>query len=164
MTSLRESNYWHDTWDDLTSFLNGSHSMLSAARKPRMAERDTQEGIFDFIAATMDLSFSETLLHMIDCKGMTDVQVYKAAGIDRRVFSRLRSSRDYQPSRKTAIRLCLAMRLTPGEAMMLLEKAGLCLSRSKKDDLVVLYCLQHGIHQIEAVNEALDRLGLENLD
>lgn len=160
MTDFLVPNEWNESsWNDLVSFLNGNN-----ARRPKMAERtQSQEELFDFIASTMDLSFSETLLRMIDRKNTTDVHVYKAARIDRRVFSRLRSSNDYQPSRKTAICLCLALHLTPGETMMLLEKAGLCLSRSKKDDLVVLYCLQHQIYDLDAVNRALIRLELEPL-
>ena len=150
-------------FSDLTAYLNGDKSSLSA-RHPRIREAvEDEKAIVDFVGETIGLSFSETLLRMIDLRGMTDVQVYKAAKIDRRVFSKIRSNVDYQPSMKTAVRLCLAMHLRPMEAMALLEKAGLCLSRSKKEDVVVLYCLRNEIYDVDEVNEAILRLGLKGI-
>lgn len=49
----------------------------------------------DFISETMELPFSDALLRMIDLRGKTDPEVYKDAKIDRRVFSKLRSSPAY---------------------------------------------------------------------
>ena len=121
------------------------------------------EAMASFFAETIGLPFSETLLRMIDVRGMTDVAVYKAAKIDRRVFSKIRSNAMYQPSKKTAVRLCLALRCTPSEAMTLLEKAGLCLSRSKKEDMVILYCLRNEIYDVDVVNDVMVRLKLEEI-
>ena len=150
--------------EELKAFVFGDHSFLSS-RRPKMAEFDSakRDEVIEFISSTMGLSFSEALLKMIDMRGMTDPEVYKAANVDRRVFSKIRSNLDYQPSRSTAIRLCLALKMQLGEAMSLLEKAGFCLSRSKKADLVVTYCLDHEIFDLNAVNEALRLLGLEEL-
>ncbi len=154
-----------ERWAGLMAYLNGDHSAFSGSRfRPKTAPNpERQKEVVDFIVGTMGLSFSETLLKMIDLRGMSDTQVYKAAKVDRRLFSKIRSSATYQPSKKTAIRLCLALRADLTEALALLEKAGFCLSRSKKDDLVVQYCLQHEIYDVDEVNEALIRLELEGL-
>ena len=145
--------------------LSGPASILMDRKRFRTVPLSTQQEneAIDFIAETMELPFSDALLRMIDLRGKTDPEVYKDAKIDRRVFSKLRSSPAYQPSRSTAIRLCLALHLLPAEAMALLEKAGFCLSRSKREDIVVLYCLQNHIYDVDTVNDALEKLGLEVL-
>ncbi|MCR5078949.1 MAG: XRE family transcriptional regulator [Bacilli bacterium] len=153
---------WKDEeLERLRLYLESPHSIF--ARPRRFAEIDVEEKeeIALFIESSMDMSFSDALLKIIDIKGFTDVEVYKNAKVDRRVFSKIRSSSSYQPSINTAIRLCLGLKATPLEALMLLEKAGYTLSRSKKEDLVVLYCLEHKIYDVDDINLAIELLGLE---
>lgn len=61
-------------------------------------------------------SFSECLLRMIDKSGRTDADVYNAAHIDRRVFSKIRSSKDYQPKKETAMAFCIGLQLNMDDA------------------------------------------------
>ena len=117
------------------------------------------EGIID----DLEDGFSETLLDMIDRKGMSDVECYKRAGVDRRLFSKIRSNPYYQPKKKTALAFVIALRLDLVEARYLLESAGYALSRSSKTDLVVEYFIKNKIYDIVQVNEALYELGQEPL-
>lgn len=102
--------------------------------------------------------FSTYLFRKIDEKEMDDVSLYKKAQIDRRLFSKIRSDDDYQPSKKTVFKLVLAMELTYQEAKECLEYAGFAFSRSSKFDLIVEYAVKHQIYNIFDVNELLDEL------
>lgn len=102
-----------------------------------------------------DVSFSQGLFDLIDRKGLTDVQVYKKANISKAVFSNLKSSDAYQPSKTTALAFCIALELNLKETHELLSKAGYSLSKSSILDLIVTYFLQHKNYDIFELNAVL---------
>ena len=103
----------------------------------------------------LEESFSSMVLRKIDEKGMTDPECYKKANLDRKLFSKIRSHEDYQPSRATALALGIALELPLSELQELLGKAGYTLSHARRADVIVEYFVKKGIYDIYKINQVL---------
>lgn len=102
-----------------------------------------------------DEGFSDFLFSLIRKRGMDEVDCYKRANIDRKLFSKIRSDRSYRPSKSTVLAFCISLRLSPDEAEDLLGRAGYSLSSSDEGDIIVRYFLEKGEWDIFAVNDVL---------
>ena len=136
----------------------GSHAKI---RPPRTSE-SIHKGKTTHVASSvieeinsMDQGFAELLFEYIDKSGMSDVECYKRANIDRKIFSKIKCNKDYRPSKATAVSFAVALKLNIRDTNRLLETLGMTLSRSIEFDVIIQYFLMHRIYDINVINETL---------
>ena len=88
-------------------------------------------------------------------KGISEVQIYKAANIDRRLFSKIRSDLNYHPQKKTILPLLIVLQLDIKEAEDLLSRAGFAFSPSYTEDVIYRFCIENKIFRMDVVEELL---------
>lgn len=107
------------------------------------------------LSKVINSTFVDKLLFYIDQKGMREPEVYKAAQIDRRLFSKIISNKDYRPSKDTALALAFALNLSLVETNDFLERAGYTLSHSIKRDIILEYFICEKIYNLNKINAFL---------
>ncbi|MBU9712830.1 hypothetical protein [Evansella tamaricis] len=110
----------------------------------------------DFIKKKKQPSLNQILFKYIDEKGLSDPEIYKKAGIDRKHFSKIRTNPEYQPKKNTVFALALALELSLDQSEHLLSVAGYSLSSSDTTDLIIQFCLEKKIFDLHYVNQALE--------
>lgn len=130
-----------------------SQSTATASSDIKYSERDIP--VDELVK--VEQSFVEKLIELIRISGKTDPEIYKAAGLDRRLFSKIMSDSGYKPSKDTCIALALALKLNQYQTNDLLERAGYILSHSIRRDLVIEYMIINRIFDIDTVNAVLDQ-------
>lgn len=137
---------------------------LLSKRRFQMASGDLAgPWMLDRENLSVEETFTQMLLRFMEEKHMTPPELYNNACLDRKLFSKIQSNIDYQPKKYTAVRLALALQLSPEETDALLETAGFALSRSKITDLVISYCIANNKRAVWEVNGILEDWGLATI-
>ena len=115
----------------------------------------SEESFSEWENSVYEISFQEQLFNYIERKGITNREFYKAAHLDRKLFSAIKNNIDYQPSKETAVACCFGLKLSLKEARDLLGLAGFELSLAIRWDKVVYYSLENEIYDFDSINYLL---------
>lgn len=105
--------------------------------------------------ASLDKGFSETLLDLIDERGLADAAVYRRANLSRQHFSKIRSNPGYRPGKPTVLALAVALELPLDQTELLLARAGYAFNPSSAADVIVRWFIEEGRYDVFEINEAL---------
>lgn len=104
-------------------------------------------------------TFSDFLIEKQNQLGLKAPEVYKAAGIDFRHYSKIISDRNYKPKRDTVFALAIALRLDIKSTEQFLKYAGFTFNPSNLFDMTIKFFLDEKIYdrvQIDVLMESLN--------
>lgn len=125
--------------------------LVSAAMRSYISENSPAKPL----SSATNLTFVQKLQHYIYKRDLVETEVYKAALMDRRLFSKIISNKDYKPSKDTALALIIALKLGMQEATDLLERAGYTLSHSIQRDIIIEYFIKERVYNLNNINAFL---------
>lgn len=132
-------------------------AQITAAMK-RYSFLDESITLFEALDKATNKTFVDALMIHMRRQNLQPASLYKVAHIDRKLFSKIVSDRNYKPSKDTAIALILALNLNLDEANDMLERAGYTFSHSSKRDIIIEYFIREKIYNINDINEVLYKL------
>ena len=145
---------WEDVEVEETIQEGGAQAKCVAEQRPQ----DLPDELIEELMKPRE-DFRALLFRYLNRSGCTNPEIYRAAQIDRKLFSAICTKPHYQPSRGTVIRLALALQLTLPEAMEFMERAGYALSSARPSDLVVTYYISRGVYDLMTIEAALYEIG-----
>lgn len=131
-----------------------SACMMAPCAAEPCVKASVGKSLGDFIKEK-DAGFTETLLELIQKKGVKNSAVYKKANISKQHFSKIINDPNAKPSKQTAIALALALELDMDATKDLIGRAGYALTNSSTFDLIIQYFIEHKQFNVIEINIAL---------
>jgi hypothetical protein len=101
-------------------------------------------------------TFAHVLEKLREEKGMSEPELYKAAWVDRRLYSKIRNAeKPYKPTKDTTLQFAFALKLDESAFTDFLKNAGFAMSESSVRDLVFRFCVERRIFDLHDVNAFL---------
>ena len=101
------------------------------------------------------MSFNSLLFKYIDEAGITDPNVYKAAGISKQVFSYIRNNKLHSLKKENIVSICIVLKLDMEKTLRLLASCGYGLSEYVAFDKIISFCISNDCYDVDEINELL---------
>lgn len=141
--------------------------LRSRAEAPQTAEGDPffPAGVISGHAGGRDVAadFAATVSALFDEGRVVEADLAAKLGCHQEDVEALRRRVAHRPSRELVTLLSLALELSPEKAEQLFLASGYELLDYEVYDIVIRYCLEHGVYDIDDVNEALLCFNLKSL-
>lgn len=121
----------------------------------RRVETSVNDDLMSRMQGLGSHSFASTLFRLIDERGMSDVECYKKANVDRKTFSKIKCNQNYRPGKQTVIAFAIALELDLAQTQELLATVGLSLSPCNKFDIIIEFFIKRGNYDLAQINETL---------
>ena len=132
----------------------------SQLKQKHTAAKPKPKRSLEDILGHVDETFQQQLFRLIKERGMSNVEVYRRANLQKQLFAKIKANAAYVPKKPTALALCVALKLNLDETTDLLGRAGYALSPSSKTDLIVRYFIEHETFDMYTIDTVLDQYGL----
>ena len=139
-------NVWEDEEEDFLSSWDETIEELDEKLKERTAHKSD--------------TFSQYLIHLINVKGLTNVEVYTRAYVSKKTFSKIKNNIDYHPDKITALCLCVGAMLNLDETKDLLARAGYALSPSDLTDIIFSFFIEMEHYDVLDIDIKIEEYGL----
>ena len=96
---------------EIDSFLKNSFAYETEKIVFKIKEPSPDYGSINNSITPADDILQEKIRKTILSKELDEVDIYKKADVDRKLFSKIRTQPDYHPNKNTILKLCLAMNL-----------------------------------------------------
>ena len=100
-------------------------------------------------------SFKSRLQYYLSQSKKTNVQIYKKAGMDRKLFSSIISSKHPRPKKNTVIRLIIGLELPYSDANDLMLSAGYSFAEGDLYEFIIASYIKLGNYELNIINQAL---------
>lgn len=153
------------TLERLEDLLRGGSSEMFGTRQATLGvpTSRTLRGILDSVVRSVDTTFAEQLLRLMEKSGEKPSAIYTKAGITKQHFSKIKNNTAYKPTKETALAFAIVLHLSLEETKELIGRAGFTLTHSSERDLVVEYFIKEKIYDIDEINYFLDSYGYGTL-
>lgn len=142
------------------SIASVSNAPIGNAPRSRVLGRPKKKASLAFILERSEETFSEMLLRLIAESGKKNADVYKKAGVSKKLFSKIKNDPSYHPSKKTVFALAIGLELNIDQTKDLLLRAGYAINPSDKFDLVIQYFIENAFYELAEIEIVLFEHGL----